>query len=276
VLAASAVEIPATKSAKSDTAVLSSKAKTSRLKPVETGAIKAAPVPEQAPSRPTALTAALLGGVLLAGIAGGLAWILGGGIQSQSVIITPAAPPANNTPSTNSVAEIVASTDPLEPVPTPKPTLAMDEEVIAPVEIETNKLPELLAALRSPDIVQRRFAAEEFCTGHTTITNALLNLRLALLQDADPEVRMWLAATLVKHEVYDLAALTALVEALRHDRPELRLQACSALSQFPYDESGRSNVIAALQSAAADENEQVRTAARNALKAIAPEATASK
>jgi len=75
----------------------------------------------------------------------------------------------------------------------------------------------------------------------------------------------------VKNQTYDQAAIPVLVHGLSDERAELRQQACATLALIPYDESGKTNVVPALKTAALDDSEAVRKAALAALKTIAPE-----
>ena len=276
VLAATSNEPPSTQSSKSDTAVLSSKAKTSRLKTASPGPTNA-PQPS-APTAPNRLTlpTSLFAGVLLAGLAGSLAWLLGDSISPQP------APPTLPPPAIHSVAQSNLPSAQVKP-PLTNP-LAVIAETTPPIiathspipadpipETETQNLPELLVMLRASDVNERRQAAEAISNLGTGATNALLNLRVALLQDSDPEVRMWLAFVLVKNRTYDLAAVPVLTLTLSNARSEFRQQACAALALIPHDEATKTNVVPALKIAATDEDEAVRKAALAALKAISPE-----
>jgi hypothetical protein len=272
VLAASSAANPATRSAKSDTAMLSVKAKTTLLKPVSPGASSGPAAPVPGGKSPIALAASLLGVAAVAGVAGLLAWMLLGGTTTQPTVVTVATPQTQPKAQTNTIVETAAPPPPTEPVMAAEVGVEADPTA----EPETNNLPELLAALKSPDVVQRRYAAEALNDLGPAATNALLNLRLALLQDADPEVRLWLAFALVNNQTYDHAAIPVLVHGLSDERAELRQQACATLALIPYDESGKSNVVPALKTAAEDQNENVRKAALAALKTIAPEEVPSK
>jgi hypothetical protein len=272
VLAAGSTANPATRSAKSDTAMLSAKAKTSLLKPVSPGAGGGPTTPAPSGKSPSALAASLLGVLLAAGIVGLLAWMLMGGRTTKHTVVTLPTPQTQVTPQTNSVAEAAAPRPETEPIMAAE--IVEGTEPIA--EPETNNLPELLTALKSPDVIQRRFAAESINDLGSAATNALLNLRLALLQDSDPDVRLWLAIALVKNQTYDQAAIPVLVHGLSDERAELRQQACATLALIPYDEPGKTNVVPALKAAALDDSEDVRKAALAALKTIAPEEVTGK
>ena len=264
--------IPATTPAsapasKSETSALPAMAKTSLLKPV---LAKPEVVPPAAPpekNNSTTLILGILGGVAAACAVSFLAWRLTTGDTTKPTVAAqpkepPQTTPTQNTPATNKSTAIV------EPPPTAEATSP-------PVRSDPRSLPELLTALRSQDVSERRLAAQAINDIGSDTTNVVLNLRVALLQDADPEVRMWLAFALVNNQTYDQAAVPVLIETLKNENATLRQKACAALALIPFDESGKATVVpalkAALKAATEDDSEDVRKTARTALKTIAPE-----
>ena len=259
------VPISATRSEKSDTTVLSTKAKTALLKPVlpKVDVVPATPAPQR--KSPVVLIAVVFSGLLMVGIVGFLAWKLVGGGTAKTTT------PPESSPPTNTSVETVKPLPAAEPTMVPETPLPVADATNAPVRRSTNNLPELLATLRSSDVIERRHAAEAISALEPGATNALLNLRVALVQESDPEVRMWLVVALVNNQTYDQATIPVLVEALSHESVTLRQRACAALALISYDASSRATVVPALKLAAEDESEDVRKAALAALKIIAPE-----
>ena len=275
---------PASDLEKSDTAILSAKAKTSPLKPIVPTVIVNPPAAPPRRKSPVALLVAVLGGVAVAGVVGYLAWKLAGDSPSEPLAVqatsnrqpvsTPAALPAN-TP--NIQTNLVETPPEPAPVITNQETLPpIMEAPVAPATEPASILPDLLITLRSPDVAKRRYAAREISTLGAGATNAMLNLRIALLQDADPEVRLWLVAALVSNQTYDQATIPVLVEGLKLENAMLRQRACATLALIPYDESGKATVMPALKTATEDESEDVRKGAVAALRIIAPEEAVDK
>jgi len=261
---------------KADTTILSSKAKTSLMRRPPTPVVEVnapAPLPPKKKSS-TALLLSVFGGVAAAAIVGFLAWKFAGGDEAKSVAAAPATsrpPPVKNSPATNvSVQPVEATPDVALP--------ATNQQASTPTVVATNvvaqqedqRLAELLAILRKPDLKERRHAAREISGMGTRASNVVLHLRLALVQDSDPEVRAWLVAALVSNEVYDQASIPVLMEGLKSDDEAVRKRACETLALIP-NAASEPAVITQLKAATEDENDEVRKTAADALKAIAPD-----
>lgn len=268
--------VPVAKPAKSDTSILSAKAKTTLLKPVspEPGSI-----PETLPPKkrnPIPLAASIFAGVLTVGALGFFAWKLANSGASKPSLATqsdstPQTAPAQINQPTNAQAEVAEPSPTVEPPATnlSTPPSPVADTTNTPALPETTHLAEWLGALRSQDVAERRHAAQAICDLESGATNALLNLRLALLQDSDPEVRLWLVIALVKNQIHDPATVSILIEGLQLESTTLRQRACATLGLIQYDESDKAAVVAALRKAIEDDDESVRKAALDALNVIA-------
>lgn len=276
--------VPASDLEKSDTAILSAKAKTSPLKPIVPTVIVNPPAAPPGRKSKVALLVSVLGGVAVAGVVGYLAWKLAGDSPSESLAVqaTPNPQPVS-APAVLPTNTPIIQTNLVETLPEPAPIITNQETLppimeapVAPASEPASNLPDLLITLRSPDVAKRRYAAQEISTLGAGATNALLNLRIALLQDADPEVRLWLVAALVGNQTYDQATIPVLVESLKLENATLRQRACATLALIPCDDAGKAIVIPALKTATEDESEDVRKAALAALGVIAPEEVTGK
>lgn len=257
---------------KADTTILSSKAKTSLMRrpltPVVEVNAPVAPPPKKRNS--TVLLLSVLAGVAAAGIVGFLAWKFSGGD-------TP-----NTTSAATTNARPVAAQITLPPAPTPakpletttpptNPTTASPdtEATNAAAQAQAQRLTDLLATLRKPDLKERRRAAREISELGTALSNVVLNLRLDLVQDTDPDVRVWLVTALANNQSYDASSVAILIDGLKLENDATRKQACTTLALIPNPD--KASVVPALQAAIKDESEEVRQAALAALKIIAPE-----
>ena len=120
-------------------------------------------------------------------------------------------------------------------------------------------------------MIERRHAAEAMSTPESGATNVLLNLRVALLQDSDPEVRLWLVVALANNQTCDQSTIPMLVEGLSNENATLRQRACAALALIPSAADSKATLVPALKAATEDASEDVRKAALATLKVIAPE-----
>jgi HEAT repeat protein len=129
----------------------------------------------------------------------------------------------------------------------------------------------LAKVLHDGDPAERRRAATALHSLGPEVGEATLALREAL-KDADSEVRIWSALTLINEKIYDKAAIPILVQGLHHDNPVLRQVACLSLGLIPYEGEEKDTVIPALAEAAGKDGDgNVREAALSALNLIAPE-----
>ena len=272
---------PASELEKADTTILSSKAKTSVLRRVTPVVEVHAPVPPPPPQRKssTLLLLSVLGGVAAAAIVGFLAWKFAGGDKAAVVSATTMASrpsPVQLSPATNAPKQPVEAA-PAIASPTTNVEAASPAVVTTDVgQSENRRLTELLATLRKPDLKERRHAARAISDLGIGASNGVLNLRLALVQDPDPEVHVWLVAALASNQTFEPNAIPVLIEGLKRDEPALRQRACETLALIPYDAAGKATVVPELKTATQDENEEVRKAAVAALKTIAPDDGADK
>ncbi|HWX18917.1 MAG TPA: HEAT repeat domain-containing protein [Candidatus Binatia bacterium] len=143
-----------------------------------------------------------------------------------------------------------------------------------PAEPGTQSLAQLLDSLKAPDPVERRRAASALHSLGPEAGEAVPALRNAL-KDTDPEVRMWTALTLINDKCYDKATIPILVSVLKQENPVLRQVACLSLGLIPYEGTEKESVLPALAEAVRrDTDQEVRKAATEALKLIAPESLA--
>lgn len=254
---------------KSDTTILSAKAKTSLMRrPIPLVEVNP-PVPPPKKKNSTWLLLAIFAGVAAAAIVGFLAWKFAGSEKAESVAKAPALSRSSSIAKANPTTN--APAPPMETVVTsaPSPVVALTNAV---EQAETERIAQLLAVLRQPDLKERRRAAREISQLGAGASNVVLNLRLALVQDADPDVRVWLVAALVSNQAYDPAHLSILMDGLKVDDARARQRACESLALIPYpDIAAKEATVAALKVATADENEDVQKAALATLKIIAPE-----
>ncbi len=262
--------------AKSDTTILSAKSKTTRLRPMVASPASSPPVPPKRRSAVPVLSS-VLGGVAAAVVVALLAWKLADvGTNKPATNPSPntISPPVQTQASASNQTTPVASALEAEIALTNQETVSAFEETSAPIQPEPLDVSPTLAALKSPDAATRRRAGQEICALGSAATNALLNVRVALLQDTDPEARLWLVIALAQQNVFDPPALPVLLDGLKLENPALRQRACTTLALVPYDDAGLAAAVAALKTAAQDENEGVRQAARATLQSIAPGAAA--
>jgi predicted component of type VI protein secretion system len=133
---------------------------------------------------------------------------------------------------------------------------------------------QLARALRDPDTVERRRAATALHSLGAQAKDAAAALHEAL-NDADQDVRMWAALTLVNNELHDKATIPILIGVLQRENPVLRQVACLSLGLIPYEDYEKNTVVPALtETASKDGDEEVRKAAVSALNIIAPDAAA--
>jgi pSer/pThr/pTyr-binding forkhead associated (FHA) protein len=138
-------------------------------------------------------------------------------------------------------------------------------------KVENANVSRLLTGLKDADVEERRRAARTLHSMGDEAKEATAALRVAL-KDADQEVQMWSALTLVNTKSYDKAAIPILVRSLHHENPTLRQVACLSLAVIPYEAAEKDSVVPALATAAAnDDDTDVRQAAYSALSIIAPE-----
>ena len=135
-------------------------------------------------------------------------------------------------------------------------------------------LTELVSALKSNDLAERRRAASALHGAGMDAKEAIPALREAL-KDSDQEVQMWAALALVNTQTYDKAIIPILVRSLQNDNTVLRQVACLSLGLIPYEVGDKETVIPALTQATKDSDEDVRKAATSALNIVAAESTAS-
>jgi len=178
-----------------------------------------------------------LGGIAAVATAVVLGWIFFGGTESGPSPVDKAIPPA---------------------------------PAVAPVPI-TQSLDDLKKALSSPEVAERRRAAAALHAQGSGAKDAVPELRNAL-NDSDQEVRMWSALALINNKSYDKATAPILIRTLQHENSMLRQVSCLSLALIPYEEPEKEPVVAALsETASKDADEEVRNAAKSALKIISPE-----
>jgi hypothetical protein len=133
---------------------------------------------------------------------------------------------------------------------------------------------ELVAALKSQDVTERRQAASALHDLGMEAKDATPALKQAL-KDTDSEVQMWAALSLVNTQTYDKDVIPILVRSLKNDNAVLRQVACLSLGLIPYEAGDKATVVPALTDAAGkDPSDDVRQAAKSALNIIGAEAGA--
>ena len=143
-----------------------------------------------------------------------------------------------------------------------------------PGEPASPSMPQLLESLKASDPAERRQAASALHSLGPDAADAVPALRVALT-DTDAEVRMWAALSLINNKSYDRGTIPVLVSVLEQDNPVLRQVACLSLGLIPYEEGEQQSVLPALaKTARNDSDDDVRKAATDALKLIAPEVVA--
>jgi predicted component of type VI protein secretion system len=165
-----------------------------------------------------------------------------------------------------------SSAEKVSPAPNPAQIAAKPNLAAPPTNEQTPPGPaQLIAALRSTSVAERRRAARALHSLGPDITEAVPALRVAL-KDTDPEVRMWSALSLVNDKCYDKACIPILVNSLQNENPVLRQVACLSLGLIPYDPAEKQTVVAALtETAQKDTDEEARKSAQSALDIIAPD-----
>jgi HEAT repeat protein len=122
-------------------------------------------------------------------------------------------------------------------------------------------VPTLTAGLRDVDTSVRRDSAGALGRLGPAAAPALGSL-VALLGEPETRTRVVVAATIKR---IGRLALPALLDALRHQSPDLRAHAATLLAKIAPDDEA---VIAALQCAAADRDEDVRNSVHEALSKV--------
>lgn len=160
----------------------------------------------------------------------------------------------------------------IQPKPLPETNPAAPAAATAPSS--QAELAQLVNALKAEDTDERRRAARTLHALGPETKDAVPALRVAI-GDADPEVRMWSALTLINDKCYDKATIPILVGVLQNENPVLRQVACLSLGLIPYEDAEKEKVIPALtETAGKDADDDVRKAAVSALGIIAPDALA--
>jgi len=218
------------------------------------------PPPPSAPRKSSRLPLVTVGGIAVMAAAGFLAWKF---FIDHPAPLAPApqaalVTPQKKMPTSNAV--------------TPKPSPAGAS--VAPVPDQN--LDDLMKALKSPEAAARRHAASAIYNLGPA-AQAALPVLPAALTDADSDVRMWAALSLVHNNVYEKATFPILIQTLHHENPTLRQVACLSLAMIPYTDKDKETVIPALVTTATkDANPDVANDAMTALKIIAPDLVVGK
>jgi predicted component of type VI protein secretion system len=163
---------------------------------------------------------------------------------------------------------------PAKQVLPPKPAVdAKPSEITdAPTAPSLNVI-DLISALKSKDITERRQAASALHGAGAEAKDAIPALKEAL-KDSDTEVQMWAALALVNTQTYDKAVIPILVRALKNDNAVVRQVACLSLGLISYEAGDKSLVVPALNEALSkDADEEVRKAANSALNIVGAESS---
>lgn len=215
-----------------------------------------APLPTTPRKNSRGLASVIFGGagVMVAlSVVGFLAW------KFFTVDSEPAPPP-------NPDAPVAAA-----PNATPAKGIAAAKPAPVPAAALDPNLAELMQALKSTVVAERRKAASAIYNLGSAAQPVLATLS-EVLTDADPEVRMWAALALVHNNVQNKATIPIMVQSLQHDNPTLRQVACLSLAMISLTDAEKSLVIPALTDVATnDANPDVSDDALTALKIIAPE-----
>ena len=174
------------------------------------------------------------------------------------------------------VAEPEKRVDALAAIPSPNPAAqpARSDSAAPAAPPGPETVGPLSLALRDPDPAERRRAVTTLHSLGAQAKEAAPALHAAL-DDADQDVRMWAALTLVNNELHDKATIPILIGVLQRENPVLRQVACLSLGLIPYEDYEKSTVVPALtETANKDGDDEVRKAAVSALNIIAPDAAA--
>ncbi|HTL72197.1 MAG TPA: FHA domain-containing protein [bacterium] len=188
------------------------------------------------------------------------------GLLLWKLVFNAPKPAAVTAPTAPETAKPVVSEKPAGPAPT-NGAAAVPQKSGEGVPAD-QRLPELIKALKSPEVAERRRAVGALNALQAEALPAVPALREAL-QDTDAEVRMWAALSLIGNRVYDQATVPILIPVLHHEDPALRQVACLSLALIPLEAAEKEPVIAALTECVRNEsNAEVKNAALSALKMV--------
>jgi len=231
--------------------------------PARPPAVSLPPLPAARRKSSLRLPLFILGGVAGLAVAGFLAWRF----------FTPV-PPPRATPVARVAPPKTLPASNYASVPATAPAVVL-AKAVAP-SVRDQNLDDLVKALRSPDVAVRRHAASAIYNLGPAAKDALPVLP-EVLTDADPDVRMWVALSLVHNNIYEKTTIPILVQTLHHENPTLRQVACLSLAMIPYSDADKEMVIPPLvETATKDANADVANDALTALKIIAPDLAVGK